>query len=265
MTTAVKTTKERSLKELKSIVDHTIESTIECGLALKEIRDRKLFLEECGSFQEFCETNWKVTKQRAYQLIDSAEVIASLPPQKSTMVDSERVARELKKVPEGNREAVLDRAAESGKVTGKSVATAAKSMKEPEEPKTCDRTGFEIPEPSPAMASWRRMDDVNKMLTTISSVKGIIGRAQDAKDPMFAEVNYSAIIADLTSGYQLLKVALPYAVCPTCQGRVLNECSTCNGRGMVSEFYWKHKVSVEAKKIRERAVDMMLKKGGGKK
>jgi hypothetical protein len=259
---------ERSLKELKVIVDKTIESTIECGMALKEIRDRKLFLEECGSFQEFCETNWKVTRQRAYQLINCAEVVADLPPEVSTMVDSERTVRELKKVPAEDRPAVLERASASGKVTGESVKTAAKEFKESQPsqpPPVYDRTGFQIPQPSPAMTSWLRIDDIQRMLTALTNIKSMIGRAQENKDCMFAEVNYSAAISDLSSSYQLLKVALPYAVCPTCQGRVLSPCSTCNDRGVVSEFYWKHKVSAEAKNIRERAVELMIKKGGGAK
>lgn len=251
-------TKNRTLKELKSVVDKNLNSTIECGMALREIRDRKLYLEECGTFEEFCRDNWGVSKGRAYQLIDSADVVESLPPEKSTMVDSERTARELKKVPAEKRPEVLDKAKASGKVTGKSVSTAAKSMKE-EVPDVLDKTDFPIPPDSPAMTTWMKSDEIQVMLTGISRIKGILTRANEQKDPMFCEINFSAILADISSVYQLMKVAIPFCVCPTCQGRVLSPCTTCGGRGMVSEFYWKHKVPEEIKKIRAKAI--VMKKG----
>jgi hypothetical protein len=254
----------RTLTQLKAIVTRGLETTIEVGLALKEIRDRKLFLEECGSFQEFCEKNWHVTRQRAYQLIDSAEVVASLPANVSTMVVTERAARALQSVPEAQRGEVVERAAESGSVTGASIKQAAQAMRS-DASAVYDRTGFEIPANSPAMATWDRSPEIQEMLTNLSRTKGLIERAMESKEPMFAEVNYSNAIADLQSSYQLLKVALPYAVCPTCQGRVASDCATCRNRGMVSEFYWKYKVPDKTKEIREKAVAAIAERRKGAK
>ncbi len=254
----------KTLAQLVKIVDDTIESTLDCSRALREIRNRKLWIEESDSFQEFCENHWRISKTRAYQLIDYVEIIEKLPTNSSTMVDSERVVRELKKVPEKERAAVIEKAASTGKVTASAVANAARSM-------TVDatveyyRTGFEIPQGSPAMATWLRCPEIQEMLTNLSRIKSAMERAKDAKEPMFAEVNYTNIISDLQSSYQLLKVAMPFAVCPTCQGRVLSECSTCRCRGMVSEFYWKYKVPDTTKAIREKAVNAMLEKKKGKK
>lgn len=265
MTKPVSTDKSKRLKKLKSIVTRTIDSTIECGLALKEIHDTKLYLEEAGSFEEFCQDNWNITRQRGYQLIDSAEIVNELPKDVSTAVDTESAARELKKVPKERRTEVARAAKDGGgKATAPAIAKAAKVMT-PEAPKEYDRTGFEIPVPSPAFTTWLRYDEVQEMLSWLSKIKGTVSGALDRKDCMYAEVNYSAAVADLSSAYQQLKVGLPYAVCPTCSGRVLNDCATCMGRGMVSELYWKHKVPEETKKIRERAVNLMVKKGGGKK
>lgn len=255
----------RTLAQLKQIVTRNLSATIEAGLALKEIRDRDLWKEEATSFQAFCIENWGVSRSRAYQLIDSAIVVQELPESASTAVDTERAARELKKVPKEAREAIVEKAkGEDGKVTGPAVAKAVTEHQAASIPKLFDRTGFEIPQPSPACSTWLRMDEAQSMLTALSRIKGVIERAKDQKDLLYSEINTSTLVADLTSSYQQLKVALPYAVCPSCQGRVLSPCTTCNGRGMVSEFYWKHKVPDKTKEIREKAVTAMLEKRRGK-
>lgn len=250
-------THEKTLHELKTIVEKNLEATLECGMALREIRDRKLYLEECGTFEEFCNNNWGVSKPRAYQLIDYALLRESLPSEKSTIVDTESAARELKKVDPAQRETVIYRAqADSGKVNAKTISQAAKAIKNEGVLETLDKTQFPIPEGSPAMSTWQRCAEIQQRLTALSHLRGTLVQAQENKDVMFSEVNFAAIIADLKSSYELLKVALPFAVCPSCQGRVLSPCSTCGGRGMVSEFYWKHKVAKEVKEIRERAVKL---------
>lgn len=132
-------------------------------------------------------------------------------------------------------------------------------------PEILDRTGFVIPTDSPAMTHWRRTAEANELLSALSRIKCRMEAAQDNRDKMYGEVNFSSIIADLQSAYQLLKVAVPYAVCPTCQGRVLSPCSTCKGRGLISEFYWKHKVPDKTKEIREKAIAALAAKKKDKK
>jgi hypothetical protein len=263
----------RTLAQLKQIVSRNLNATLEAGQALQEIRDRELWKEEADSFQAFCIDNWGVTRQRAYQLIGAAVVVQQLPAEVSTAVDSERAARELGRAPAEARESIIQHAkGENGKVTGPAVAKAvkehaaalAKTMPDGPPP-VYDRTGFPIPQPAPAMTTWLRAEEVQTMLTALTRIKSVIVGSDGGKDLLYAEINMSTLIADLTSSYSGLKVAMPYAVCPTCQGRVLSPCDTCNGRGMISEFYWKHKVPDKTKEIRERAVEAMLEKKKGKK
>jgi hypothetical protein len=261
---------EKTLAELKQIVSSNLSATIQAGAALKEIWDRGLWKEEADSWSAFCVDNWGVSKQRAHQLIDCAAIVIDLPPEASTMVDSERAARELKKVPKEARAEVVKNAAKgsNGKVTGESVKKAVREMKPEKAPPIYDRTGFEIPQPSPAISTWMKGEEVQSMLTALSRIKGAVEKACgnariEDNDPVFAEVGYAGLVADLQSSYQQLKVALPYAVCPTCNGRVLSPCSTCHGRGMVSEFFWRHSVPARTKEIREKAVEKLAeaKKG----
>jgi hypothetical protein len=84
---------ERPLAELVAVVDRNLEAFVEVGLALCEIRDRRLYKETHGTFEAFCQERWDMSRQRGYQLIDASKVAEVL----STMVDipNERQAREL--------------------------------------------------------------------------------------------------------------------------------------------------------------------------
>lgn len=105
-----------------------------------------------------------------------------------------------------------------------------------------------------AMVHWNRSQEVRDMLTQLSNIRVRMEQAEAEKDKMYLEVNMSQLLADLSNAFQFLKIGLPFAVCPTCQGLALNQCRTCQGKGMVSEFYWKHKVPSEVKELRQKAL-----------
>lgn len=48
------------------------------GTTLLEIRDRRLYREHYGTFEEYCQDRWGFTKVRATQLIQAAEVTGAL-------------------------------------------------------------------------------------------------------------------------------------------------------------------------------------------
>lgn len=80
----------RSLDELESIIEHGLETFVEVGQALLEIRDgRKYRDRQFLTFEDYCKERWGMARSRAYQLMDAAAV--------STVVDIpvERQAREL--------------------------------------------------------------------------------------------------------------------------------------------------------------------------
>ena len=266
-TTPVQDTRTRYTL-LKNIIASGWQRVLETHEAVVEMKETKLYLEEFRTWEEFCNSVLHHTPQHVNRVLKSASISKQLTEESEpvgSLLGNERQARALAEVAPDKRREVLEKVAANGRVTAKTIATVAKSIKEPEAPKLYDRTGFEIPQPSPACLTWLRLDEVNAMLTAISRIKGVIVGADGGKDSLYAEINTSALVADLTSSFSQLKVALPFAVCPTCQGRVLSPCTTCGGRGMISEFYWKHKVPEKTKEIRERAVEAMLEKKGSKK
>lgn len=119
-----------------------------------------------------------------------------------------------------------------------------------------DPTGLYIPRDIQGL--WDRSQEVQDALTMLSRLKGGIEQAQREKDILYAEVNFSALLAHLDNAYGCLKVGIPYVVCPSCQGRLREKCKMCAGRGFISKFRWDSVVTAEEKEIRKMAVGGQL-------
>jgi hypothetical protein len=48
------------------------------GNALLDIRDGRLYREEFGTFEEYCQQRWKMSRIRAHQLIQATEIASDL-------------------------------------------------------------------------------------------------------------------------------------------------------------------------------------------
>lgn len=84
---------KRHLKALEGRIERGIRTFVEVGLALLEIRDKQLFRLTHTSFEAYCGDRWGMDRQRAYQLMTSAEVVQVLPP--NSGIVNEAQAREL--------------------------------------------------------------------------------------------------------------------------------------------------------------------------
>ncbi len=114
-----------------------------------------------------------------------------------------------------------------------------------------DGTGWPIP--TQLIPLWKRANEVQEMLTTLSRVKGSLRAAQENKDKLFAEVNFSSALSQLDQAWYDIKTAKPFAVCPTCQGQLPDQCTLCRGRGLISEHRWNTCVTREDKEFRQKA------------
>jgi uncharacterized Zn finger protein (UPF0148 family) len=84
------TTAERSrFAELEDVVARGLETFVQVGLALAEIRDSRLYRETHGTFEDYCRERWGFTDRRARQLVATAGIGTMVP------VENERQAREL--------------------------------------------------------------------------------------------------------------------------------------------------------------------------
>jgi hypothetical protein len=84
------------LVELEAVVSWGVETFIEVGLALAEIRESKLYREDHGTFESYCRERWGFTDRRARQLIQAADVVGQIERTGTRVpVLSERHARVL--------------------------------------------------------------------------------------------------------------------------------------------------------------------------
>lgn len=244
--------------------ERTIKTTqgafIACGKALADIREQKLYRATFDSFEGYCQTRWGWGRQRALQLIEAAETVASLPPDTAAAVTTERVARALKDVPKEDRPAVVAASISSnGKASGAKIEAAKKVVSASAPTKICkpvvyiqrDETGYAIPDA--ILPLWNRRGEVSEVQKAIARAKLMVKEAHAKPDPLWQPVNMQAVEIALQNAKRDLDLAIPYAVCCTCQGRAKESCASCKGRGFISKHHFDVCVPEELKAIRQKS------------
>jgi hypothetical protein len=150
----------KRLIELESVIQTRLDTFMDVGNALAEIRDSKLYRIEHKTFEDYCREKWGMKRGYANYLVRAAEVVKSLPAEMVTIVTTESQARELASVEPGHREEVLTAAVEAtgGNLTAAAIKEAALERAEhspqtllPQEPETTKDSA-----PSEGMAKAER-------------------------------------------------------------------------------------------------------------
>ena len=129
------------LGDCERTIERGFSTFLDVGSALAKIRDGQLYRASHETFASYCLERWKITARRAYQIMDAAGAVASLPEDvKRGSQISAKAAEQLSKVPEEKRESVVRRAAQKGRVTARSVKSAAAT----EEPADKSSAGCEL-------------------------------------------------------------------------------------------------------------------------
>lgn len=115
-----------------------------------------------------------------------------------------------------------------------------------------DATGYPLTEKSSIY--WDRIQEIVDLRDHVSAIKRSIAIAMKEEDPLFSEFNFSAFEADIDRIDKNLSLAMPYSVCPKCQGNVVEMCRLCSGRGVISKFKFDTGVSEELKNIRKASI-----------
>lgn len=70
---------ERSrLYQLEETIRQGLNTFVDVGNALLEIRDKRLYRQEYSTFEEYCREQWNIKRQRAYELMGAADVVKNL-------------------------------------------------------------------------------------------------------------------------------------------------------------------------------------------
>lgn len=124
MTTLAKGKEATALAACEEVIERGLDSFIEVGNALLQIRDERLYRKDYDDFETYCQERWSMTRGRVNQLIRANQVIANLDTVVSKPA-SEAVARPLVALPAPIQRKVWAKAVESsknGKPTAKEVA-----------------------------------------------------------------------------------------------------------------------------------------------
>ena len=221
-------------------------------------------LKEFGKFSdttlaEMCAVNRElVAEVRKIRLLDSSNLPPAtrigkdgkeyrLPPPPMVRRNANSTPHPQSRSPiEAEREEVL-----AGRMPGSPAGKMPATTLPPPPSQILDGTGWPIP--THLIPLWQRTDEVQEMLTALSRVKGALRSAQENKDKLFAEVNFSSALSQLDQAWTDIKTAKPFAVCPTCQGQLPDKCTLCKGRGLISEHRWNTCIPREDKEFRQRA------------
>lgn len=115
----------------ESIIEKGLNTFVEVGNALFEIRNNKLYRGSFTTFENYCKDRWNLKRQRAYELMDAAAVVNTLSEisdkneseiQTTIVIPSkESHAAALSKVPENLRTEVWEKVLEKNQSTGKVI------------------------------------------------------------------------------------------------------------------------------------------------
>ena len=77
----------------------------------------------------------------------------------------------------------------------------------------------DCPIPVDLLGLWNRREEVKDWMAMLSEVKCAIEKAKADGDLLYVEIRDS-LIADLKMAREAVSYALPFAVCPTCNGKL---------------------------------------------
>ncbi|MGO8925943.1 MAG: hypothetical protein ACLQU3_03470 [Limisphaerales bacterium] len=91
------TREQRELARAERTIGKGLKSFLAVGMALKEIRDNRLYRQQYDTFEEYVAKRWELSRPRAYALCAASEVVAFLSPIGDTgmLPENEAQARPL--------------------------------------------------------------------------------------------------------------------------------------------------------------------------
>lgn len=218
---------------LKRRAIELLESGMEFWGVVQEIRDRRLYLAEFGTFKEFGDKILHMSdshiRQRCleWKYWDAEKLLAEtgqVDPEKSEVLQAKN-PRQVRKAME------KERAAET---VAKSDAADNKDKEDKVKRETLDDIG--VPMPEQVVQLWARGAEAQDLVLTLQGVKRVLEQAQKKEDLLWAETEINSALMSLGDAIRQIKTAVPYALCPYCQGVRSKSCDFCYHRGLVSKF-----------------------------
>lgn len=125
------TVEANELETLESTIAAGLETFMEVGGALSRIREAKLYRAQFGTFEDYCQERWGMTRQSANRMIAAAKTVGNLEPIGSILPATESQARPLTRLEPEQQAAVWQTVVETapnGKVTAAHVESVVSQV-----------------------------------------------------------------------------------------------------------------------------------------
>lgn len=130
MTTELET---RRLSELEDKIERGLQTFVEVGDALSEIRDDRLYRESHSTFEDYCRERWGFNRQRASQLIQNStvsKILDSPPATESHVTELAALKDEPEQMAEAWQEAQVLATTQARPVTAADVREAVQTVQD---------------------------------------------------------------------------------------------------------------------------------------
>jgi hypothetical protein len=143
---ALSLVEQSRLVELEAVVERGLQTFVDVGLALTEIRDGRLYRETHATFEEYLERRWEMARRTAYKYIEAAGVALNVPT--SAQLGLSQAAELASLPPEEQREV-------AGAIEGLTVLEVRQAVRE--------------------FKAWHN-EDGEQLAETLSDVQELVGR-----------------------------------------------------------------------------------------
>lgn len=119
------------LTALEQTIERGLQTFVDVGTALLEIRDSRLYRQTFGTFEDYCRERWGMSRVHAFRMIEAASVANNLLPIGNILPATESQARPLTGLPVDLQREAWQRAvdtAPNGKITAAHVASVVEVM-----------------------------------------------------------------------------------------------------------------------------------------
>ena len=126
------TTEHDELTRCESVIEQGLRTFVDVGTALLTIRDGRLYREDWGTFEDYCQGKWGMVRRHANRMIAAAQAVVNLGPI-GPIPQVESQARPLTQLAPDDQRIAWERAIETapeGKITGAHVQRVVDGMRE---------------------------------------------------------------------------------------------------------------------------------------
>jgi hypothetical protein len=180
-------TEKQRLEECETIIEKGLQTFIEVGQVLLEIKDRRLYREEYGTFETYCGSRWGLSRPRAYQLIQATNVVNNLSAASDVLPTTESQARPLSKLSAEDQLDTWNEVVQESQETGKSIT--AKSIEKKVSERLKKKTETSTIVDTEVLEAEVNPGNLSTIVDRSELIKKIRGAVADAEYEIMIEVS----------------------------------------------------------------------------